>query len=238
MRLDVYVASHCLTCSATWELVERTRQRFPRLTITVHDIEQDPAVCHPEIIAVPTYMLDGRVLCIGNPEEGVLWAALATQEGLPARPARFVESAWRHFPEPLAHGLALVGAASSFLSCGGPLAALGAEALRLAGSGLSRADVLAFERVLAPVADPLLLFGLLCMVTGLLRRGRWPVTFAISGAALLHFSMVVSHPSAAPTFVVSWLMVVLLLAGLMGIILALVLSSAPTRRAVQSCWPR
>lgn len=235
MRLDVYVASHCLTCSTTWELVERARQRFPRVTITVYDIEQDPAACHPDVIAVPTYLLDGRVLCIGNPDEGVLWATLATHDVGPSRPWHILGGARRPLSEPVARGLALVGAGFSFLSCVGPLAALGAETLRLAGFELSPADVLAFERLLAPVADPLLFFGLVCMVAGLLRRGRCPVAFAIGGAALLHFSMVVSHPPTAPTFVVSGLTVMLLLTGLTGIILALMLSRAPTRRAMQSC---
>ncbi len=77
MRLEVFLAPHCITFDEALRLVERVRRDFPAVDMWVHDLEVDPAARRPEVFAVPTYLLDGRVLSVGNPDERTLVAALS-----------------------------------------------------------------------------------------------------------------------------------------------------------------
>lgn len=62
--LDVYVDNHCWGCDEARTLVAEMRSHFPTLHIKLRDgKEQWP----PEVFAVPTYMLNGRIIALGNP---------------------------------------------------------------------------------------------------------------------------------------------------------------------------
>jgi hypothetical protein len=43
--------------------------------VTLRDLERDPRP--PTVFAAPTYLLDGRVISLGNPRREELWARLA-----------------------------------------------------------------------------------------------------------------------------------------------------------------
>ena len=75
-RLDIYVAEHCFGCTETRRLAEAAASRFPALSVHVVDLDREPGA-HPEgLVAVPTYMLDGQVVCLGNPEPSDLFRCL------------------------------------------------------------------------------------------------------------------------------------------------------------------
>lgn len=65
--LQVVVAQHCPFCRDAEELARRARTWFPDLHIEILDLEADGAVKPDAVAAVPTYLLDGRVLALGNP---------------------------------------------------------------------------------------------------------------------------------------------------------------------------
>jgi hypothetical protein len=76
--LEVFVLPHCFGCETAHRLAERVRaQALPHLDVRLVDLSAAGAVRPATVFAVPTYLLDGRVLCLGNPEEEWLLAQLA-----------------------------------------------------------------------------------------------------------------------------------------------------------------
>lgn len=66
-QLQVYIHSECFSCQETLLLVGEIRRRFPQLLTEIISLD-DPAIEKPdEVFAVPTWVLDGRVIFLGNP---------------------------------------------------------------------------------------------------------------------------------------------------------------------------
>lgn len=64
-RLDVYVSEGCWSCQETRRIVAEMRDQFPHIEIALFESEPES---WPELIfAVPTYVLNGRVISLGNP---------------------------------------------------------------------------------------------------------------------------------------------------------------------------
>jgi putative intracellular protease/amidase len=90
-RLDVYVAAHCLGSTEARRLAGAAAACFPDLRVRVVDLDRDldgPGGGAPPpggVVAVPTYVLDGRVVALGNPAPEQLFARLARPPA-PARP--------------------------------------------------------------------------------------------------------------------------------------------------------
>ncbi len=69
MKLQVCVSQHCVSCSHSVALAEAVASHFDDVTVEVIDLD-DPAAVKPEqVFAVPTFLLDGQLLCLGNQEE-------------------------------------------------------------------------------------------------------------------------------------------------------------------------
>lgn len=69
-RLQVVVTQDCSGCAEALSMVRRIRASYPDLAIEVIDLERGPV---PEsVFAVPTYLLDGRIISLGNPSRGRL----------------------------------------------------------------------------------------------------------------------------------------------------------------------
>lgn len=74
-HLDIYVSAGCPNCRFARGLARRTAEAFPAIRVQVLDIDRvsDP----PEaVFATPSYLLDGRLISLGNPDEGELFALL------------------------------------------------------------------------------------------------------------------------------------------------------------------
>lgn len=67
--LDIYVTPQCLGCDRARHLAHEVRTRsLPGVEIRLIDLS-DPATVRPDaVFAVPTYLLNGQVLSLGNPE--------------------------------------------------------------------------------------------------------------------------------------------------------------------------
>jgi hypothetical protein len=64
-RLQVYITDHCWTCQETAHIVADVAAAHPEVVCEVLDLAE---VEQPEnVFAVPTYVLDGRVIFMGNP---------------------------------------------------------------------------------------------------------------------------------------------------------------------------
>jgi Thioredoxin domain len=79
--LKVYVSQHCSNCAEAVRLAEDTAARFPGVVVQVIDLDRDSAPTPERIVAVPTYVLDGRVVSLGNPYPEELFARLREAVG-------------------------------------------------------------------------------------------------------------------------------------------------------------
>ena len=81
-RLDVYVGSHCPNCEDALQLADEAAAQFPGIVVRVIDLDMDSESWRladrlPEgVVAVPTYVLNGRVIALGNPDPEELFARL------------------------------------------------------------------------------------------------------------------------------------------------------------------
>ena len=67
MRLDVYISNHCVNCHEALLIAEHAKA-IPNVLVTVINVDEMRVAPPPNVIAVPTYLLDGRVVSLGNPE--------------------------------------------------------------------------------------------------------------------------------------------------------------------------
>jgi Thioredoxin domain len=77
-RLQVYVSSECVNCAEAHRLAREVADRFRDVVVEVIDLAADVQIGQiPDVIvAVPTYLLDGRVVSLGNPYPEELFAGL------------------------------------------------------------------------------------------------------------------------------------------------------------------
>jgi hypothetical protein len=82
-RLDVYVSSECFNCTESVSLAAEAAQRFPVVAVRVIDLDQPRGHGRlpDQLVAVPTYVLDGQVISLGNPYPEELFARLSEAVG-------------------------------------------------------------------------------------------------------------------------------------------------------------
>lgn len=75
--LRIYVARHCQTCVEAVKLASEIKRRFSELRLELIDLDGAEGLNHDDVFSVPTYVLDGRTLSLGNPFPEELFAQLA-----------------------------------------------------------------------------------------------------------------------------------------------------------------
>jgi hypothetical protein len=78
MRLVIYTADHCLGCDYTLEIAADAR-RIAGLETVVIVLEQGGEPMPDNVVAVPTYVLNGQVVALGNPNREEFLRALCAQ---------------------------------------------------------------------------------------------------------------------------------------------------------------
>jgi hypothetical protein len=78
--LYVYTSRHCDVCRYAWALAAAA-ERFPEMDVRVVDVDGGDAEVPEEVFALPTYVLDGRVVSVGNPDLNTVERALADVTG-------------------------------------------------------------------------------------------------------------------------------------------------------------
>jgi len=67
--LEIVVGPDCAGCDTARRLASELAQLgLPGVTITVVDLSEPGVVRPAPVFAVPTYVLDGRIISLGNPE--------------------------------------------------------------------------------------------------------------------------------------------------------------------------
>lgn len=67
MVLKIYTMRHCLTCGTTRQVAAEISERCPWLVVELVHLDDPGAAAPPQVFSVPTYVLDGRVIAVGNP---------------------------------------------------------------------------------------------------------------------------------------------------------------------------
>jgi len=77
VRLDVYVETGCRFCERAVEIAQEVDEAYPRMSVRVLDVAEAPG--GDDVFAVPTFILNGDVISLGNPDRSELRRAI---EGL------------------------------------------------------------------------------------------------------------------------------------------------------------
>ena len=87
VRLEIVVAADCSTCAEARSIAADVQARFPTVQVELIELNgQRPVPCR--VIATPTYLLDGRIISLGNPRREALMRAVACRQSSRARAAR------------------------------------------------------------------------------------------------------------------------------------------------------
>lgn len=70
--LRVYVAEHCPICREALRIVEKVRCQFSAVDVEVINLGAERTDNSDGVFSVPTYVLDGRTVSLGNPDTEVL----------------------------------------------------------------------------------------------------------------------------------------------------------------------
>ena len=99
LALEVVIAKHCQQCRESLRVADALQNEFPALEVRVIDLDAPDAVKPDAVFAVPAYLLDGRVVSLGNPEvkefSGMIRALLQAR-GSRKSPLNVFEKLRRH----------------------------------------------------------------------------------------------------------------------------------------------
>ncbi len=67
--LEIFVIPGCIACQTAIELAERIHAtNLPGVLVQLIDLSRPGTIRPTAVFAVPTYVLDGRVVSLGNPD--------------------------------------------------------------------------------------------------------------------------------------------------------------------------
>lgn len=75
--LQIFVTAGCEACDHARAVARRVSEEFDGVHVEVINIDEEPARVPPSVFAVPSYLLNGAVIFLGNPSWEHLTALLA-----------------------------------------------------------------------------------------------------------------------------------------------------------------
>jgi predicted thioredoxin/glutaredoxin len=75
-RLEIFIEHSCDNCQEAISIADRLRRQAPAVQVNLIDLDQEPYRRPYAVFAVPTYVLDGEILSLGNPRYEDLLATL------------------------------------------------------------------------------------------------------------------------------------------------------------------
>ncbi len=79
--LAVYLLPGCPGCGRAYWMAGEVKRRCAQVQVRVIDLSLPTATRPPNVFSVPTYLLDGRVISLGNPDIDQLVATLMGRPG-------------------------------------------------------------------------------------------------------------------------------------------------------------
>lgn len=74
IKLQIFVTDDCWTCEESHQIAAETQARFQDVEVAVVDLDSEERPS--SVFAAPTYLLNGRIISLGNPRREVLWEQL------------------------------------------------------------------------------------------------------------------------------------------------------------------
>lgn len=71
MRLEIVVAPDCVGCAEARAIAEEVRSKFTAVEVELLEPGGDRPI-PSQVVATPTYLLDGTVISLGNPRREAL----------------------------------------------------------------------------------------------------------------------------------------------------------------------
>ncbi|MGE3858057.1 MAG: thioredoxin family protein [Dehalococcoidia bacterium] len=85
VRLEIYVEPGCRICARSEDIAAEIRETEPDLDVEVIDLSGPDGAHRHFVVAAPTYVLNGRVVSLGNPDRAELAREIAVaRKGAPA----------------------------------------------------------------------------------------------------------------------------------------------------------
>jgi Thioredoxin domain len=75
MRLEIYITEQCTNCREAVLIAEQART-IAGLSVTVVNLDEPGQGVPAQVFAAPTYVLNGLVVSLGNPERDTFLAGL------------------------------------------------------------------------------------------------------------------------------------------------------------------
>jgi hypothetical protein len=67
MHLEIYISNHCANCQEAVLIAEVARS-IAGLVVTIVNLDEPGQRVSPQVFATPTYVLNGLVVSLGNPQ--------------------------------------------------------------------------------------------------------------------------------------------------------------------------
>lgn len=77
LLLRIYVARHCETCAEARRMAEEIRQLYENVEVETMELDEEESVNPDDVFSVPTWVLNGRIISLGNPSYNELSAKLS-----------------------------------------------------------------------------------------------------------------------------------------------------------------
>ena len=78
MHLEIYITDQCTNCQEAVLIAEQART-IAGLSVTVVNLDEPGQRVPPQVFAAPTYVLNGLVVSLGNPERDTFLAGLRAE---------------------------------------------------------------------------------------------------------------------------------------------------------------
>ena len=78
MRLEIYITDHCANCQGELLIAEQAGG-IAGLAVTVVNLDAPGQRVPPQVFATPTYVLNGLMVSLGNPERDGFLAGLRAE---------------------------------------------------------------------------------------------------------------------------------------------------------------
>ena len=78
MHLEIYITDQCANCQEAMLIAEQAGG-IAGLEVTVVNLDVPGQRVPPQVFATPTYVLNGLVVSLGNPERGAFLARLRAE---------------------------------------------------------------------------------------------------------------------------------------------------------------
>lgn len=75
--LKVVVSTHCIGCEKAMRLSTMVAERFPNISVDVVNLEKELDAKPSHVVAVPAYLLDGKLIFLGNPRREELFNVIS-----------------------------------------------------------------------------------------------------------------------------------------------------------------